>query len=223
MRAAARDFHHPLDGEHIGWPRAAAARPCADDTVLRAGEQQLDPRCTARESTGAFVISVACEFRRRHLAIWRYTFCHMADIAVDPRQVADLLGGEEVVPGLGDGPDQIVQILRRGLPHQSLDAYLAAMDLQRGVLYKVLDVAARTAARRKGAMLRPDESDRLYRIARISALAVQVLGSRRKAAAWLREPNYALGGHEPMSLLDTEVGSRQVESALGRIAYGVFG
>jgi uncharacterized protein (DUF2384 family) len=42
----------------------------------------------------------------------------------------------------------------------------------------------------------------------------------KRALRWLKRPNRALGGLAPVSALDTEVGARQVENILGRIAYG---
>ena len=81
----------------------------------------------------------------------------------------------------------------------------------------------RTIARRKKEKkLRPDESDRLVRVARIGAIAEGVLGSEQKAAAWLRESNRALGGIAPLEILDTDIGIKQVEEILGRIEYGVY-
>jgi putative toxin-antitoxin system antitoxin component (TIGR02293 family) len=48
------------------------------------------------------------------------------------------------------------------------------------------------------------------------------LGSEEKAARWLHTPNRALGGNLPLELLDTDLGSRQVEEVLGRIEHGVY-
>ena len=40
------------------------------------------------------------------------------------------------------------------------------------------------------------------------------------ASRWLRRSNRALGGVAPLDAIDTELGARQVENLLGRIAYG---
>ena len=37
---------------------------------------------------------------------------------------------------------------------------------------------------------------------------------------WLKRSNRALGGVAPIAAMDTEIGARQVENILGRIAYG---
>ena len=90
-------------------------------------------------------------------------------------------------------------------------------------LVAVLHVPARTLARRKREKrLRPDESDRLFRLGRIAALAEDVLGTRQKATHWLHQPNRALGNAVPLRQLDTEPGARQVEDLLLRIAHGAY-
>ena len=66
------------------------------------------------------------------------------------------------------------------------------------------------------------DSDWVNRLARIAAQAEEVFGSMEKASHWLRESNTALGGVTPISLLDTDLGTRQVENVLGRIEHGVY-
>jgi len=57
---------------------------------------------------------------------------------------------------------------------------------------------------------------------RVLSQAVEVLGSIDKARLWLKTPNRALGCEMPLDLLDTEIGTRQVEEALLRLNYGIF-
>ncbi len=64
------------------------------------------------------------------------------------------------------------------------------------------------------------ESDRLYRLARVLALARESLGDEARATRWLKRTKRALGGVAPIAAIDTELGARQVENLLGRIAYG---
>jgi len=66
------------------------------------------------------------------------------------------------------------------------------------------------------------ESDRTVRLARVYATAVEMIGNTGKAAEWLRTPNRALGGEVPIDQLDTDLGAKEVENILGRIAYGVY-
>ena len=88
-------------------------------------------------------------------------------------------------------------------------------------LADALDLSPRSLQRRRrSGRLARFESDRLYRLARIVALAQQSLGTREQAVRWLKRSNRALGGVPPIDAIDTEVGARQVEDVLGRIAYG---
>ncbi len=66
------------------------------------------------------------------------------------------------------------------------------------------------------------ESDRLLRVIRIAVYAADVLGTESKARAWLRASNRSLRGKAPIALLETDVGARLVERALGRIEHGVY-
>ena len=111
----------------------------------------------------------------------------------------------------------------RGLPYASLEALASRFVIARKDLAALLRVPPRTLARRKRARrFEADESDRLFRIGRIAAQAEQVLGSCEKASAWLRQPNRALGGAVPLRQLDTDLGAREVEDVLLRIAHGIY-
>jgi putative toxin-antitoxin system antitoxin component (TIGR02293 family) len=76
------------------------------------------------------------------------------------------------------------------------------------------------AGRRQDRKVQADESDRVLRLARVSAQAAATLGSEEKAAQWMRRPNRALGNQTPLSLVNSGIGIRQVEEILGRIEHG---
>lgn len=88
-------------------------------------------------------------------------------------------------------------------------------------LAATLGLSPRSLQRRRGqGRLARHESDRVYRLARIIALAKHYLGSQETAERWLKRPNRAFGGNTPLELTDTELGARAVENVLGRIARG---
>ncbi|MCG3117879.1 MAG: DUF2384 domain-containing protein [Candidatus Manganitrophus sp. SA1] len=70
--------------------------------------------------------------------------------------------------------------------------------------------------------LNPVTSDRLYRFAKIYAMAVEVFGELNEAQKWLRSPQIGLNGRIPLELIATEAGAQEVKDLLGRIEYGVF-
>lgn len=137
--------------------------------------------------------------------------------------VIEALGGPKVFKGRrAPTATELRDRVRTGLPYQSLESIRERLNLTLPEAAVVLHVPLRTLARRRhGRKLDADESDRLYRLARIAAQAVGVLGTDEKAAMWLRRPNRALNGEVPLALLDTDLGARQIEDVLGRIEHGV--
>jgi len=137
-------------------------------------------------------------------------------------RVAGLLGGRKILGNVSE-PAQMVDAVRRGLPYAAFEALSVALDAAQHEMTSVIGVAPRTLARRKHQRhLSPLESDRLYRVAHVTDLAAQVLGDLTKARLWLHRPNRALGAKSPLSLLDTEIGGRQVSDALLRISHGIY-
>lgn len=114
-------------------------------------------------------------------------------------------------------------VVRHGLPAGAVTGLARALDMPVSAVAGMVGIPPRTLARRRTGVLKPSESDRLYRVARVAALGIDVLGTIERTRAWLSRPSRALGGATPWSLLDTEIGAREVERVLGRLAYGVHG
>src|SRR6185436_11705671 len=120
------------------------------------------------------------------------------------------LGGRRIIKKKTE-PDNVVAAVRQGLPYASLQALARELGLDLGDVGAVVGIPARTLARRKlERALSPIESDRLYRLAYVGHAAAATLGGVEAARLWLARPNRSLGGVTPMSLLDTDVGCRQV-------------
>lgn len=95
------------------------------------------------------------------------------------------------------------------------------LEYPKDQLFSILNVSERTAQRREEqGVLNEDESDRLYRIARVTERAERVFGSEAKAHAWLKSGNQALRGVTPLSLLGTDAGAEVVTDELVRIEHG---
>jgi putative toxin-antitoxin system antitoxin component (TIGR02293 family) len=65
-------------------------------------------------------------------------------------------------------------------------------------------------------------ADRLVRLARIFALAFDVLESQEHAVAWVREPSDALGGRTPLEVVTTDVGAEKVTNMLYQMEQGIY-
>ena len=138
--------------------------------------------------------------------------------------VVGMLGGPAVLGTQVSTPAELRRLLREGLPYAVLETVTRALNVNLTSLSRFMAISERTLARRKQTRqpLRPDESDRIYRLARTFTRAEEVLGEPAKAARWFSRPNRALGGESPLSLLDTEAGAQEVEAVLGRIEDGVY-
>jgi putative toxin-antitoxin system antitoxin component (TIGR02293 family) len=137
--------------------------------------------------------------------------------------VVEVLGGVKVFrePKRVDAAELRTRI-KRGLPYSALESVRDRLKLTLPETADLLNTPVRTLARRKRERkLASIESDRLVRFARDAAHAVAVFGDEGTAADWLRRPNRALAGETPLQLLDTEVGTRQVDDVLSRIEYGI--
>lgn len=118
---------------------------------------------------------------------------------------------------------ELREAVRKGMPFGVLGSLSKHLEMTPQEVADVAGIPARTVARRKTrGTLDPQESDRVYRLARAVAQAAKSLGSLGKARAWLKAPNRALAGEVPLGLLDTDIGARQVEEVLLRLDYGIF-
>lgn len=114
------------------------------------------------------------------------------------------------------------QIINSGLLTEVLQTIQERLSISNLELATLLMISPRTLDRRKKEDLLPaDESERSYRIARLTDLAAEVLGSMDDASAWFKRPNYALGNQKPIDMMKTEPGARLVERTLHQIEHGM--
>jgi putative toxin-antitoxin system antitoxin component (TIGR02293 family) len=136
----------------------------------------------------------------------------------------NLLGGQLAVgKKIGRDLDFDMEI-RRGFRHQVLVSFKTQTKLSNAVLSRALGVSARSIDRlvvlKGAARMGPVVSDRLYRTAKIVALAEDVLEDLDQALEWLSSRQRGLGDRRPFDLIDTEAGTREVEDELLRIEHG---
>lgn len=135
-----------------------------------------------------------------------------------------VLGGARVLGRSVRSPQDLAERVRKGLPFAALSAVMQEYGISRDVLCDILHLSRRNLLRRKEQRrLSPDESDRLYRLARVLAHANRVFEDPEESADWIQTPNAALGKRPPLILLDTDIGVQQVDQVLGRIEHGIIG
>jgi len=143
---------------------------------------------------------------------------------MDTAEIVEVLGGRKTFKRAVKSTDDLAQLVRAGLPATTVALLAATLAVERAQMAERLNIPSRTLSRRLKlkSRLTHDESDRTLRMARVVALAQEVLGSDEKASHWMSNPNRALGGKRPFDQLDTEPGVRSVEEVLYGIAYGMY-
>ncbi len=116
------------------------------------------------------------------------------------------------------------RLIERGMPIAFADAVKSSLSVSDAVMADLLGISEKTLSRMRLARGHLDStvSDRLFRVAKIVALAVYVLESKEAGTQWLKRPQIGLGGETPISLLTTEAGTEEVEQLLLRIEHGVY-
>ena len=143
---------------------------------------------------------------------------------VDAPRVAARLGGRAVLRREVRSLADLDAVVRDGLPWRALSAFLraAAGNVQsRTWLADIVAPRTTRLRREREGRLSPEESERLERLARLTALAERVLESPAEAGEWLVRPQPLLGGQRPGALARTELGARQAEDMLWRLEYSL--
>jgi len=137
-------------------------------------------------------------------------------IATD--QIAKVLGLPTSIRSLGE----LAAAVAAGLPKAALRACVEHVSTtpteRRKLLYRVVPEA--TYKRRRG-QLKPEESARTERLARVIATAEYVWNDAEDARRFLNTPHPELASATPIERALTELGARQVEELLWKIFYGL--
>lgn len=136
--------------------------------------------------------------------------------------VAKIMGGERTLHRRVRTLDQLREVVEIGLPVEALDRtveHLAGVGAEANELrYRIVP---KTTLQRRRTHLTPEESERLERLARMTALAEDVWENDALAHEFLRSAQPQLGGARPVDLARTDLGTRQVEELLYALEYSL--
>jgi putative toxin-antitoxin system antitoxin component (TIGR02293 family) len=142
-------------------------------------------------------------------------------MVVDASRIADILGGTRVLHRKITSIADLEQAVIDGLPIRSLDEtaeYVAANS--RGVS-AIKDRLVPRATRSRRDRLKPAESEKVERLARLMALAELVWEHENDARAFMNEGHPAFEGRTPVEMAETELGARRVEELLMKLEYSL--
>ncbi len=140
----------------------------------------------------------------------------------DVLKVAQNLGGSKVLKEDVASVADLERAVGRGLPFAALKYVVRHFPQRQKTRVQQIVVPRSTLQRREEeGRLRPAESERLERIARLATLAEQVWESSEEAQRFLTAPHPQLENQAPIDLAATDLGTRRVETLLWKLEHSL--
>ncbi len=121
------------------------------------------------------------------------------------------------------GPSEASGAIRAGLSVACIVDLQRLSGLPEDRLGRLLAIPRTTLLRRKkDGVLPPDEGDRVWRLWRIMARAVELFeGDSETARVWMNAPKDVFEGRTPLEFADTTPGAEYVLEVIGRLEHGI--
>lgn len=125
--------------------------------------------------------------------------------------------------GMPANAGELHRALHKGFSYSVYDKLAALSGLDKKELARAAVIKPATLRRRaRAGKFNQDESDRLYRFARLLKAATDLFeGDKEEARAWLTEPVYGLDGRKPVDMLATSAETEFMLDLIGRLEHGV--
>ncbi|MGH8251173.1 MAG: antitoxin Xre/MbcA/ParS toxin-binding domain-containing protein [Steroidobacteraceae bacterium] len=138
-------------------------------------------------------------------------------MAVPADRVARILGLKPAVRSMA----AIADAVESGLPKQSLERVVERAGFHGAARLKLMHRVVPAATFKRRRRLKPVESEKTERLARVIALAELLWDDDDEAKRFLVTPHAELGRKRPIEAGLTELGARQVEDIVMRALYGL--
>jgi putative toxin-antitoxin system antitoxin component (TIGR02293 family) len=140
----------------------------------------------------------------------------------DVLKVAETLGGPRILREKLSTIADLQRAVGRGLPYAALKHLIRHFpDRQKTRVQQIVMPRSTLQRREEEGKLRPAESERLERIARIATLAEQVWESPEDAQRFLTTPHPLLDNQAPLDLAASDLGTRRVETLLWKLEHSL--
>jgi putative toxin-antitoxin system antitoxin component (TIGR02293 family) len=142
-------------------------------------------------------------------------------MSVNAPAVARILGGSGVLHRRVRSLADLREAVEEGLPVDALERTVAHFGLEPAMASEIKHrIVPKTTLQRR-TRLTLEESERLERLARLTALAEEVWESPSLAKEFLVTAQPQLDGERPVDLARTDLGAREVEQLLMRIEHAL--
>jgi putative toxin-antitoxin system antitoxin component (TIGR02293 family) len=140
----------------------------------------------------------------------------------DVLKVAQALGGPKVLREKVFTVADLERAVGKGLPFAALKYVVRHFPQRQKSRVQQIVVPRSTLQRREEeGRLRPAESERLERIARLTTLAQQVWETPEEGQQFLTAPHPLLDNQAPLDLAATDLGTRRVETLLWKLEHSL--
>jgi putative toxin-antitoxin system antitoxin component (TIGR02293 family) len=140
----------------------------------------------------------------------------------DVLKVAQALGGPKVLREKVFTVADLERAVGKGLPFAALKYVVRHFPQRQKSRVQQIVVPRSTLQRREEeGRLRPAESERLERIARLTTLAQQVWETAEEGQQFLTAPHPLLDNQAPLDLAATDLGTRRVETLLWKLEHSL--
>jgi putative toxin-antitoxin system antitoxin component (TIGR02293 family) len=140
----------------------------------------------------------------------------------DVLKVTQTLGGAKILREKILTVADLERVIGKGLPFAALKYVVRHFpERQKTRVQQIVMPRSTLQRREEEGRLRPAESERLERIARLATLAEQVWESAEEAQRFLTTPHPQLDNQAPLDLAATDLGTRRVETLLWRLEHSL--
>ena len=123
-----------------------------------------------------------------------------------------------------ESPFDFIQIASKGVSADVIQNFRIHFNLSRDLMANMLNISTPTLYRwtRSNKNLERNFSIKLFEITDLFLYGSEVFGNDSNFFKWLKLPNTALGGMEPIDLIEMPGGVSKVKDIIGRIEHGVY-
>jgi putative toxin-antitoxin system antitoxin component (TIGR02293 family) len=115
---------------------------------------------------------------------------------------------------------RIHEIIATGFEPTRIKTWFEQSTFSADALSQVISMSTLHRRLARGQRLTLCESDRLFQLAHVTAMAEAVFGNKVKAQRWLCKPKKRFGSTAPIALISTYQGTRLVEELIIEFARG---
>lgn len=139
------------------------------------------------------------------------------------KTLIEILGKKQLKSKV-ESPFDFIQIATNGVSADVIQNFRIHFNLSRDLMASMLNISTPTLYRwtRSNKNLDRNFSIKLFEITDLFLYGSEVFGNDSNFLKWLNLPNTALGGMEPIDLIEMPSGVSKVKDIIGRIEHGVY-